>query len=126
MAYATHPVIRSYMDDVTPNCKEDKVDNMWLNIAQFYFPLRDNFGCEREARIVSLVRNGRKAKVLFIENKRPSKAKGGPKRSSWERAKSQLLNYMLRERHVQPDLTGDLRSMGNGLRGVQDRVFCAT
>lgn len=125
------------MDDVTPNCKEDKVDNMWLNIAQFYFPLRDNFGCEREARIgeysriksnvtVSLVRNGRKAKVLFIENKRPSKAKGGPKRSSWERAKSQLLNYMLRERHVQPDLTGDLRSMGNGLRGVQDRVFCAT
>jgi hypothetical protein len=89
------------MDDVTPQCKEDKVDNMWLNIAQFYFPLQHEFGCEREAGIgqrsriksnvtVSLVRNDQKAKVLFIENKRPSKAKNGPRRPTWNHAEYQL------------------------------------
>lgn len=107
------------MDDVTPNCLEEKIDHLWLNILQFYFSLSSGFGCEREATIatrakiranvtVSLVRNRKKAKVVFVENKRPSKAKNGPQRPAWTRAADQLLNYMLQQRNAHLQLTQDL------------------
>ncbi|KAJ5818307.1 hypothetical protein N7474_003898 [Penicillium riverlandense] len=102
--YATHLLIRHYLDRVVPNCLEQQVDHLWTQVLRLYFEL-SLYGIEREAHVAqtSLIRanvivsrefRGQFCQFLFIESKRAPPANRMPSERSWDRAATQLANYM--------------------------------
>lgn len=90
------------MDNVTPGCREDRLDHMWSQILQFYFPLTNgDFGIERETYtseagrgrvdlIVTKLRRSTLVKVLFLEAKRPRPENKKISQSMWDQALDEL------------------------------------
>ncbi|KAG2007741.1 hypothetical protein GB937_008393 [Aspergillus fischeri] len=69
--YWTLPIIASYLSEINPanHPYQERIDHLWSNILNHYFPLRDGFGTEREA----LVKPPRRfATNVAITNVRPS------------------------------------------------------
>jgi hypothetical protein len=130
--YWTLPIIASYLSEVNPanDPYQERIDHLWSNILNHYFPLRDGFGTEREA----LVKPPRKFKTnVAITNILPSgmhkvilvEAKAFPDKTDigwfnvypWAGVESQLQSYMKKAR----DTFGNVQTM-YGIVAVGDRV----
>jgi hypothetical protein len=130
--YWTLPIIASYLPEVNPanDPYQERIDHLWSNILNHYFPLRDGFGTEREA----LVKPPRKFKTnVAITNILPSgmhkvilvEAKAFPDKTDigwfnvypWAGVESQLQSYMKKAR----DTFGNVQTM-YGIVAVGDRV----
>ncbi|KAL3409448.1 hypothetical protein V8F44DRAFT_656079 [Aspergillus fumigatus] len=130
--YWTLPIIASYLSEVNPanNPYQERIDHLWSNILNHYFPLRDGFGTEREA----LVKPQRRfATNVAITNVRPLgmhkvvlvEAKTFPRNTDigwfsvypWADVESILQSFMKKA----PDTFGNVQTM-YGIVAVGDRV----
>ncbi|KAH9887404.1 hypothetical protein F4778DRAFT_756549 [Xylariomycetidae sp. FL2044] len=102
-AYMRYKVIQQYYKQLTKHSDENAVDLMWQNILPEYFPMRDGYGIEHEARplpgvtkqradyAIIYVTNGIPRKFCFFEDKAVRYESSD---TEWENATEQLTNYM--------------------------------
>lgn len=99
----------SYIESIRQsNCREIVVDSLWQRILQVYFPYEDNFLHEREeyasldsrsrANVtLGVIHNNSRKKAIIIECKKtPSNNSGFAPPGTWNRAQSQLQEFLLR------------------------------
>ncbi|KAJ5368983.1 uncharacterized protein N7496_008743 [Penicillium cataractarum] len=99
--YYVNELIQLYMDTITPQCREDRVDHMWTQILLYYFSIDQPFGIEREVYtaetelrrvdlVVTSVRGNQIYKTLFLEAKRHPAPSRAITPDAWASVRAQL------------------------------------